>query len=123
MAPAPVVRLDAARKRRAQAIRFGAAAGGALALAAGILLYVQTERSAGVQIIAPHVSRLPVAVATTAVTEAPLASAYPTDPTPGVEVHEVETPNNVSVFYMSSFPGAGAASVVIWLGDDPAGGK
>jgi hypothetical protein len=114
-----VVRLAGSRDRRGSRVQLVvAAAGAALALAAGIVFLVRSEATRSDQ-------RMPVAsVGMPAVDLEPPAMAQKT-PAQGVEVDEIDAPSRgISVF---EIPAAGAAaaavsrpsSVVIWIEDDP----
>jgi anti-sigma factor RsiW len=105
-----LVDLRAERERR---IKVGAAIVAAVALAAGVVL---TTKKVNEQ-------RAPVAVTTTAPPNAPADVPSPTPPeqaVAGVDVEQVDSPKEVSVFYLPSATGANASSVVVWIDDKAA---
>jgi hypothetical protein len=122
-APAPLVSLarSGVRRGRSRTPMVAGAAVAALALAAGVTLYVSSQGGT----MGP---RAPVAsVAVPPVDVAPAPSALAERPSQGVEVDEVDSPSRgVSVFEIpvTASPGAaakaaGPSSVVIMIEDDP----
>ncbi|HEY8042133.1 MAG TPA: hypothetical protein VIF15_20155 [Polyangiaceae bacterium] len=115
-----VVRLVDARARRASRVQVAIGATcAALALAAGIAVYIRSDRETVSQ-------RLPVASVgepSVDVAPPPSAPAYAAQsPVKGVEVDEIDSPSrSISVFQIPAGGPAAAAkasSVVIWIEDD-----
>lgn len=121
-----VVSLDDARAKRSMRVRVIAAGVAVAALAAGVMLYARADRAGD----APLAKLPPVETGAPAPLVIPPAPsqeekgiAVAEQPASGVEVNGVESPSNeVSVFYLPAAKGLkpeiGAASVVIWIGDD-----
>jgi anti-sigma factor RsiW len=125
----PVSLDDARRKRLRERITWVVA--GVVAVAAGVAVYLRSE--------VPGAAPGPVAVTPPAKAPAPEKATTPNeghtavaanttapDEEPGVDVDTVESPNEVSVFYVPAVAAAAnlnASSVVIWIDEtkDPKG--
>jgi len=112
-----LVDLRAERERR---IKVGAAIVAAVALAAGIVLMTQkvNEQRAPVAMPsppapAPAPAPVPAPAPAGSEQQAVVAAA-------GVDVEQVDSPKEVSVFYLPSATGANASSVVVWIDDKSA---
>ena len=148
-----VATLAAAREKRAARVRvFAMVSAGITAIAAGVALFLggqsPTKDPSGSLINPEHIPGRTTStvqeVPTTPPPPSPLASNTPPpvpsiEPAPvnnnttavadneGIEVHEVESPHDVSVIYLQ--PSVGAAvnmtptSVVVWLGEGSRGGE
>jgi anti-sigma factor RsiW len=130
---APVGDLAAMREKRAIGVKFALGVAALVAIAASFVLLTR-----GTEEVEPPVAKL----APAELPAPPPTAKAPIDPMPamaaavqsgqalGVEIGKIDSQSkDVSVFYLP--PGAGSASsdnggapsVVIWLGDDPAGAK
>jgi hypothetical protein len=131
-----VVRMDAARPKRRARVQLAAGVVAVAALAAGVLLYVRSDKTTQEIDRNPIASVVPPPPATTsAAPTAPpamVASAVPVAPqgaATNVEVDEVESSRSrgVSVFEIpmggAAAANAGQSSVVIWIDDESGGGK
>ena len=98
--PPKLVDLRAERERR---IKMGTAIVAAIALAAGVVLTTKKLNN----------QHAPVARATATAT----STAGPEQAVAGVDVEQVDSPKEVSVFYLPSAVGANASSVVVWIDD------
>jgi hypothetical protein len=108
--------LDDARAQRKSRLQYMATAGGAfLALAAGVMLYVQTQ-------MAHFRGHAPVASVTIPSVNLQASAMAQQGGGGGVEVNEIDAPS-VSVFEIPAGAAAnvqsGQSSVVIWVDDDP----
>jgi anti-sigma factor RsiW len=111
--PPKLVDLSAERERR---IKVGAAIVAAVALAAGVVLTTQRVNDQ---------SHAPIAERRIQGAPQPTPPA-PSEPAPaepaavavgGVDVEQVDSPKEVSVFYLPSVGGGNASSVVVWIDD------
>lgn len=125
----------ARQQKQAGSRRTGAIVVGVLALAAGVALYIASERSKNpgvsvpVAVTNPPTQQAPTPQAPTAPTSTEQPSVTPPAAVAGAEQPPVEIESDssdVSVYYVPTSPGAAAnvnaTSVVIWF-DEPSGAK